>query len=119
MAATTTERQYRAVLRFARISPRKVRPIARLVKDLYADDALEVLDLMPQRGAKILQRVIHSARANADDLGERDLKRLVVREVRVDDGPRLKRIQPRARGMAFLIRKRMCHITVVLAPDTW
>ncbi len=107
-------REYRATHRFARISPRKVRPIARLVKGLRVDEALEMLDVMPQRGAKLLQRVIHSARANADDLGERKVSELYVKEVRVDDGPRLKRIQPRARGMAFLIRKRMCHIRVVL-----
>jgi len=105
---------FRASHRFARISPRKVRPIARLVRGLTVREALETLRLIPNRGARLLERVIASARANADDQGHRRPDRLVVSRVRVDDGPRMKRIQPRARGMAFLIRRRMAHITVEL-----
>lgn len=105
---------YRASHRFARISPSKVRPIARLIKGLEVREALETLRLIPKRGARLLERVIASARANADDQGCRNPDRLIVSRVRVDDGPRMKRIQPRARGMAFVIRRRMAHITVEL-----
>ncbi len=105
---------YQAVHRFARISPRKVRPLAKLIRGKRADEALSILRYQPQRGARMLEKVLQSALGNAEDLRASHVDRLVVVDARVDGGPMFKRIRPRARGMAFLIRKRMSHIRVTL-----
>jgi large subunit ribosomal protein L22 len=105
---------YKATHRFARISARKVRPLADLVRGKYADEALELLRYMPHRGARMLEKVIKSAVGNAEDKRAQDIGSLVVTDCRVDGGPMFKRIRPRARGMAFMIRKRFSHISVEL-----
>jgi len=105
---------YEAVHRFARISARKVRPIADLIRGKYADEALEILRYQPQRGARLLEKVLKSAVGNADDRRASNLQNLVVVDVRIDGGPMFKRIRPRARGMAFMIKKRMSHIRVAV-----
>jgi large subunit ribosomal protein L22 len=112
---TTTPRSYKAAHRFARISPTKVRQIADLVRGRTVMEATEVLKFMPNRGARFLEKVLKSATANAEDQAVRDVERLTVVEARVDEGPRMKRFQPRARGSAFPIIKRMSHIRVELA----
>ena len=105
---------YQAVHRFARISARKVRPLADLIRGKHADEALDILRYMPQRGARLLEKVLKSALGNAEDRRVRDLQNLVVTDARVDEGPMFKRVRPRARGMAFLIKKRMSHIHVAV-----
>jgi large subunit ribosomal protein L22 len=106
--------KYEAVHRFARISARKVRPLADLIRDKFADEALDVLRYQPHRGARLLEKVLRSALANAEDRREPRLKRLVVVDVRVDGGPMFKRMRPKARGMASIIKRRMSHIRVAL-----
>ena len=70
------------------------------------------------RGARFLEKVIKSAMANAEDKGARNVEGLKITEARVDGGPMFKRIQPRARGMAYTIRRRMAHIHVAIeAPE--
>jgi large subunit ribosomal protein L22 len=105
---------YQAVHRFARISPRKVRPLAKMIRGKRADEALNILRYQPQRGARLLEKVLRSAMANAEDRRAPNLHHLEVVDVRVDPGPMFKRIRPRARGMAYLIRKRMSHIRVTV-----
>jgi large subunit ribosomal protein L22 len=105
---------YKAVHRFARISPRKVRPLADLVRGKFADEALDLLRYQPQRGARMLEKVIKSALANAEDRRAPKIGELIVVEVRVDQGPTMKRMMPHARGMASVILKRMSHIRVEL-----
>ncbi len=105
---------YEASHRFARVSPRKVRPLADLIRGKLADEALEVLRYQPQRGARLLEKVLRSAMANAEDRRAPNLRHLLVAEVRVDDGPRFRRLRPRARGMATIIKRRMSHIQVTL-----
>jgi large subunit ribosomal protein L22 len=105
---------YKATHRFARISARKVRPLANLVRGKFADDALDILKYMPHRGARLLEKVIKSALGNAEDQRASNVGSLVVKDCRIDGGPMFKRIRPRARGMAFMIRKRMAHISVEL-----
>jgi large subunit ribosomal protein L22 len=105
---------YKATHRFARISARKVRALADLVRGKYADEALDILRFMPQRGARMLEKVIKSALGNAEDRRATNVGNLVVKDCRIDGGPMIKRIQPQARGMAFVIRKRMAHISVEL-----
>lgn len=103
---------YVATFRFARISARKVRGIADVIRGKYADEALDLLRYMPHRGARILEKVLKSAMANAEDRRERNIDDLVVIDARVDGGPTFKRIRPRARGMAFGILRRTAHIRV-------
>jgi large subunit ribosomal protein L22 len=109
-----TDNKYTAVYRFARMSARKIRPIADVVRGKYADEAMDLLKYMPNRGARMLEKVIKSALGNAENRNERDLDNLVLTDVRIDGGPMFKRVRPRARGMAFMIKKRMSHITVSL-----
>jgi large subunit ribosomal protein L22 len=105
--------------RYARISPRKVRPLADLVRGKFVDEALNILRYQPHRGARMLEKVIRSAAANAQDPDQNkgesaEITKLFVKDARIDGGPMFKRMQPRARGMAFMIKKRMSHISVEL-----
>jgi large subunit ribosomal protein L22 len=110
---------FRATHRNARISPRKVRHLADMIRGRFADDALDLLKFEPHRGARMLEKVLRSALGNAQDPDQNSgevgrVDRLVVVDARVDGGPMFKRMRPRARGMAFLIKKRMSHIHVTL-----
>jgi large subunit ribosomal protein L22 len=105
---------YKATHRFARISARKVRALANLVRGKYADEALDILRYMPHRGARLLEKVIKSALGNAEDLRATNVADLQVKDCRIDGGPMFKRIRPQARGMAFVVRRRMAHISVEL-----
>jgi len=105
---------YEAVHRFARISARKVRPLADLVRGKFTDEALDILRYQPHRGARMLEKVIRSAMANAEDRRAQNLQHLIVVDVRVDGGPMFKRMRPHARGMASVIKRRFSHIRVAL-----
>jgi len=110
---------FKASHRYARISARKVRPLADMVRGKFADEALSILRFQPQRGARLLEKVIKSALGNAQDPEQHrdqtvEVNTLVVSDARVDGGPMTKRIRPRARGMAFVIKKRTSHIHVEL-----
>ena len=106
--------EYTAKHRFARISVRKVRPLLDLVRGKYADDAMDLLKFMPHRGARMIEKVLKSAMANAEDRGVRKVGNLVVVDARGDGGPMFKRLMPRARGMAYLVRRRSAHIAIGL-----
>jgi large subunit ribosomal protein L22 len=105
---------YEATHRYAKISPRKVRPLADLIRGKFADEALEILQFQPHRGARLLEKVLKSALANAEDRRAPKLNELMVKDVRVDGGPMFKRMQPKSRGQASIIKKRMSHIRVEL-----
>lgn len=115
MASTISPFPYKASQRFARISVRKLRPILDLIRGKYADDAMDILKYMPHRGARMIEQVLKSAMANAEDRGVRDVGDLIVADARGDGGPMFKRLMPRARGMAYMIRRRSAHITIGLA----
>jgi large subunit ribosomal protein L22 len=106
--------EYVAKHRFARISVRKLRPILDLVRGKYADDAVDILKYMPHRGARMIEQVLKSAMANAEDRGTRNVGDLVIVDARGDGGPMFKRLMPRARGMAYMIRRRSAHIQIGL-----
>lgn len=109
---------YTATHRFARISARKVRALATLIRGKHADEALELLKYQPQRGARLLEKVLKSALGNAEHRRSANVEGLVVVDCRVDGGPMFKRIRPRARGMAFGIKRRMSHIQITVEdPD--
>ena len=105
---------YFAIHRHARISPRKVRPMADLIRGKFADEALDLLRYQPQRGARMLEKVLKSAMSNAEDQGARNVDRMVVVDARANGGPMFKRIMPRARGMAYMIKRRFAHIDVAI-----
>jgi large subunit ribosomal protein L22 len=104
----------RATHRFARISATKVRPFADLIRGKTAAAGLDSLRYEPNRGARILEKVLKSAIANCEDRGARNVDRLKIVEAFVNGGPMFKRIQPRARGMAFMIRKKFAHVHIVI-----
>src|SRR5262245_56795702 len=106
--------RYHAQHRFATISVRKLRPILDLVRGKYADDAVDILKYMPHRGARMIERVLKSAMANAEDKGVRNVGDLVISDARGDGGPMFMRLMPRARGMAYMIRRRSAHIQIGL-----
>src|SRR5438876_3046088 len=106
---------YSAHHRFADMSARKIRPFATLIRGRRADEALEALRFLPNRSARLLEAVLKSALGNAEDRGAREIDDLVVIESRVDGGPMMKRIMPRARGTAYQIKRRYSHIHVALS----
>jgi large subunit ribosomal protein L22 len=114
MSKTQSNYPYKASHHFARSSVRKLRPILDLIRGKYADDALDILKYLPHRGARMIEQVLKSAMANAEERGIRDVGDLVVADARGDGGPMFKRLSPRARGMAYTIRRRTSHITIAL-----
>src|SRR6184192_2232650 len=106
---------YSAHHRFADMSARKIRPFATLIRGRRADEALEALRFFPNKSARLLEAVLKSALGNAEDRGARDIDDLVVKESRIDGGPIMKRIMPRARGTAYPIKKRYAHIHITLS----
>jgi large subunit ribosomal protein L22 len=109
--------EYRAKHRFADMSARKVRPFATMIRGKSADEALQLLRFLPNKSARLIEKVLKSALGNAEDRGANDIEALVVIESRVDDAPMFKRIMPRARGTAYPIKRRMAHIIVSLAEE--
>lgn len=99
--------------RYLRISPLKLRKVIKSVKTLNVKDALAALKLLPNKGAAMTYKVLHSARANYKDrFPELDINSLVIESIFVDQGPTLRRMLPRARGRADILRKPYSHLTV-------
>jgi len=107
----------KAILRYARIAPRKARRVVDLIKGKRAGDALIFLRFMPYRGAKFVEKLLKSAMANAEQKKATDPERMKIVKAFVDQGPSLKRVEPRAMGKANIIKKRTCHITLVLSEE--
>ncbi|WP_366923258.1 50S ribosomal protein L22 [Metallumcola ferriviriculae] len=104
----------KAVARYIRVSPRKVRQVANMIKGKDILEAQAVLKYTPKRGAGYIAKVLQSAVANAEHNYEMDPDNMYVANAYVDQGPTLKRFMPRAMGRADKIRKRTSHITVVV-----
>ncbi len=107
--------EVKAKLRYLRQSPRKVRPVADLIRHLPVDDALHQLSFSTKRAARPLFKLLQSAIANAENNNQLKKDNLFIKEIRVDQGPALKRWRARAMGRAAAIRKRTSHIFIVLA----
>ena len=101
--------------RFARISPQKARLVADQIRGLPVDRAMNVLAFSNKRGAEIIKKGLMSAIANAENNEGADVDELRVATICVDQGPVMKRIQPRAKGRANRIMKRTSHVTVTVA----
>jgi large subunit ribosomal protein L22 len=109
-----TAYEFKALHRYADMSPRKIRPFATLIRGRMADEALELLRFLPNKSARLLEAVLKSAIGNAEDRGTRNVDDLIVTESRIDGGPILKRHMPRARGTAYPIKRRYAHIHITL-----
>lgn len=105
---------YKAKHRFADMPARKIRPFAALIRGKLADEALEMLRFLPNKSARLLEQVLKSALGNAEDKGARKLENLIVSESRVDGGPMMRRVFPRARGSANMLKRRYSHICITL-----
>jgi len=123
MATTTTtttakkekKKIYKAVTKFLIVSPYKIRPVADLVRRKPYPEAVSLLDNMPHKGARLIRKTLLSAASNALSLDKQLVEdMLYIKEIKVDEGPRMKRVWFRARGRADMLLKRMCHITVIV-----
>ena len=106
--------QAHATLKYARISSRKVKIVADLIKGKNVDEATAILKYTPKASSEVLEKLLKSAIANAENNHNMDVSRLYVAECFVCPGPILKRIRPRAQGRAYRIEKRTSHVTLVL-----
>ena len=104
----------KAIVRDVRMSPRKMRIVANMVRGKRVDEAMILLRLMPKKAAQIIRKLLVSAVANAEHQGEQDIDSLTVRECAIDNGPILKRFMPRAMGRANRVQHRTSHITIIV-----
>lgn len=105
----------KAILKYARITPRKARRVVDLVRGKKAGEALIALRFMPYRGAHFIEKILKSAMSNAEQKKVVNPEEMVISNAYVDQGPVIKRMEPRSMGRANVIRKRSAHITVVLS----
>ena len=104
----------RAVASHIRIAPRKVRIVVDLIRGKQVGEALAILKHTPKVASEVVEKLLKSAVANAENNYDMNTDDLYVSQVFVDQGPTLKRIHPRSRGQAFKILKRSSHITIVV-----
>lgn len=107
--------EVKAIHKFARISDQKAREVTRAITGMPVSHALNVLNFTPKKAAMLIGKVLRSAIANAENNHELDADDLFIKSAVATKGPILHRIMPRARGSAGAIKKRMSHITVILA----
>ena len=105
----------KAVARYIRIAPRKVRLVVDLIRGKHVAEAYGILRHTPKSASVVVEKLLHSAIANAEHNYQMDPNRLVISKVFVDQGPTLKRFRPRAQGRASRINKRTSHITIVVS----
>jgi large subunit ribosomal protein L22 len=110
--------EFKAVAKYTRISPRKIRILVDSIKGKTAEKGLNQVKFMPQKAARIVEKVLRSAVANAGQNSKVDVDSLIIRNIIVDQGPVLKRFMARARGRGARILKRTAHITVILGEES-
>ncbi len=106
--------EVKAKLKFVRVTPRKAQLVADLIRGRGSEEALNILAFTKKAAAKIIVKLLKSAIANATQKKNIDIDRLYIKMITVDQGPTMKRFQPRALGRATTIRKRTSHINIVL-----
>ena len=106
--------EVKAELKFVRVGAQKARIVANRVRGCGINEALKVLSCEPKKSARLIQKLMESAVSNAEEKQVVDVDNLYIKELLVDEGPFLKRQQPRAQGRAFIIKKRLSHIRLVL-----
>ena len=113
--ATTAKSGFTAKTKFLIVSPFKIRPVADLIRRKPYTEAISILENMPHKGARLIRKTMVSAASNALNINKQLAEdMLYVKEVKIDEGPRMKRVWFRARGRADMLLKRLCHITVVI-----
>ena len=110
----TNSQSVKAVAKYIRMSPHKIRRVIDHIRGCSYQEALMILELLPYDAGGPIWQIVHSAAANAKHNYGLDKKKLFISEIFADEGPKLKRIQPRAQGRAYKILKPTCHITVVM-----
>lgn len=108
------EKKAVATLRYARISSRKVKIVADLIRGKNVDEALAIIKFTQKASSDIIEKLLKSAMANAENNHDMKHENLYIAEIYANQGPTLKRIRPAAKGSASRIRKRTSHITIVL-----
>ena len=103
-----------AIAKYIRMSLHKVRRVLDQIRGRSYQEALMILEFLPYDASGAVWQVVHSAAANAKNNYSLDKKKLIIEEIFADEGPKLKRIRPRAQGRAYRILKPTCHITVVV-----
>ena len=106
--------EVRAVTRYVRVAPRKARLVTELIKGKPVEEALTILRFVPKKAARLVDKTLRSAVANAEQNPNIDVDTLYIKRIFVDGGPTMKRWRPRAMGRATKIIKRTSHITVIL-----
>ena len=106
--------EVKASLSFARIGCQKARLVADVIRGQDVNEAIKSLTFMKQKGAVLIKKLIESAVANAEDRKVIDVDNLFVKTITVDMGPAIKRFRPRAQGRAFMVKKKLSHINVIL-----
>ena len=104
----------RAIIRYVRVSPRKVRLVVDQIRGKGVENALNILKVTPKRSAAIVAKALRAAIANAENTQSVDVDRLYVKRISVDEGGMWKRFMPRAMGSATRIRKRLSHVTILI-----
>jgi len=107
--------QAKAIARYVRIAPRKVRLVVDLIRGKRVDEAFAILRHTPRAASPVLEKLLNSAVANAEHNYSMDVNNLVISQAFVNEGPIMKRFQPHAQGRAFRINKRTSHITLVVS----
>lgn len=116
--AIDSTKETKAIARYIRMSPYKVRRVLDQIRGRQYREALIILEFMPYKACEPILKVLRSAVANAEHNNGLEASDLVVSQAYADGGPTLKRFRPRAQGRAFRIHKPTCHITVAVAPAT-
>jgi large subunit ribosomal protein L22 len=109
--------EVKSTYKYARISPKKARDVARAIQGMPVSDALDALAYTPRKAAQLVGKTLKSAVANAENNHELIADDLTVKEATVGDGPTFKRFKPRARGSASAIRKRTSHLYIILTDE--
>ena len=104
----------KAVAKYIRMSPQKIRRVVDQIRGRSYQEALMILEFLPYNASGPIWQIVHSAAANAKHNYGLDKKKLIIDEAFANEGPKLKRIRPRAQGRAYKILKPTCHITVVM-----
>ncbi len=106
--------EVKAIAKYVRSSPSKMRKVTQIIKDKRVEEALNILSFMPKARSGIIEKVLKSALANAENNLGLSAANLYVKNALIDQGSTLKRTKPRARGRADLMRRRTSHITIIL-----
>jgi len=104
----------KAVAKYIRMSPHKIRRVLNQIRGRSYQEALLILEFLPYSASGPIWQVLHSSAANAKHNYNLDKRNLFISKIFADEGPKLKRIRPRAQGRAYKILKPTCHITVIL-----